>query len=312
MKIKDVDIVITRGDITASDAEAIVNAANNHFYMGGGVAGAIKRRGGRVIEEEAVKQGPVKVGEAVLTSAGSLKSKYVIHAATMEMDFKTNEEIVRKAVYSSLKLAQNHGISSIAFCALGCGVGKFSYNTASKIMAQEIFRYIRETENTSLKRIEFVLYSEKAYEIFDKNIEGYLNYMMHKLILGPYLTVDGIVEYEGGIIMVERSNPPLGWALPGGFVDCGESVENAVAREIREETGLTLKNISLFKVCSDPSRDPRFHTVSVVFTGCGGGRLKAGDDAKAAGVFTTDNLPDKIAFDHRTIIKEYFKTKAAL
>ena len=309
MKIKDVEIVITQGSIIVSSAEAIVNAANNHFYMGGGVAGAIKKKGGKIIEQEAVRQGPVKMGEAVLTSAGCLKAKYVIHAVTMDMSFKTNEEIIRKAAYNSLKLAQDHNIFSIAFCALGCGVGKFSYNAASKIMAQEVFRYACQVKNPSLKRIEFVLFSQGSYDIFKKNVIEYLDYMMHKLILGPYVTVDGVVKYKDSIVLIKRRNPPSGWALPGGFVDYGESVESAVVREIKEETNLDFKNISLFKVCSDPSRDPRFHTVSIVFIGWGKGELCAADDAEGAGIFTRDNLPDKIAFDHRTVIEEYFKTK---
>jgi O-acetyl-ADP-ribose deacetylase (regulator of RNase III)/ADP-ribose pyrophosphatase YjhB (NUDIX family) len=309
MKIKNTEVIVAKGDITEIDAEAIVNAANTHFYMGGGVAGVIKKKGGKTVEEEALKQGPVKVGEAVLTSAGSLKAKYVIHAATMELDFKTDEEIIRKATYNSLMLAQKNKIQSLAFCALGCGVGGFSYEAASKVMAQEVFRYFKETDLPTLKKIIFVLYSEDAFEIFQKNVETYLEYMIKKISSGPFLTVDGIVEYEGGIVMIERSNPPLGWALPGGFVDYGESTEEAVAREIKEETGLDLLDFKQFKVYSDPNRDPRFHTVSVVFIGKGSGELEAASDAKKAGVFKLSSLPSKIAFDHKTIINDYLKSK---
>ena len=316
MKLGKIEVVVIKGDITQSDTEAIVNAANNKFLMGGGVAGAIKKAGGKVIEDEALKQGPVEVGEAILTSAGRLKAKYVIHAATMKMDFKTDEEIIRKATYSSLLCCRKNKITSVAFCALGCGVGRFSFEAASKIMAQEVFRYIRQVEEPALKKIVFVLYSDEAFRVFEKNIISYLEYISKKISAGPFLTVDGIIEYEGGVVMIERSNPPLGWALPGGFVDYGESVEEAVVREIKEETNLDFINFKQFKVCSKGDRDPRFHTVSIVFAGEGKGNLKADSDAKAAKVFKPDSLPlkgrlclpEKIAFDHRKIIEEYIKT----
>ena len=309
MRIKETEIIITKGDITQSSTEAIVNAANNKFLMGGGVAGAIKRKGGQIIEDEAVAKGPAEVGEAVLTSAGSLPTKYVIHAATMAMDFKTDEEIIRKATYSSLLCAQENNISSVSFCALGCGVGRFSYEWASKVMAQEVFRYLRDTKNPSLRKIVFVLNSDEPYKIFEKNVIDYLTYISSKINEGPFITVDGIIEYKGGIVLIERSNPPLGWALPGGFVDYGESVEAAVVREVKEETNLDFINYKQFKVCSDPDRDPRFHTVSVVFIGQGKGELKADSDAKDAKVYKLDPLPERIAFDHREVIQEYSKSK---
>jgi len=305
MKLKNTEVLIIKGDITECDVQAIVNAANNKFLMGGGVAGAIKRKGGQIIEDQAVKQGPVEVGGAVLTSAGSLKSKYVIHAATMAMDFKTDSEIIRKATYNSLLFAQKHKISSLAFCALGCGVGGFSTETAAKIMAQEVFRYIREIKDASLKKIVFVLFSDDAFKAFSKNVGTYLEYMEKKISEGPFITVDGIIEYEDGIVMIERSNPPFGWALPGGFVDYGESIEHAVVREVKEETGLDFSDIRQFKTYSEPGRDPRFHTVSVVFTGKGKGKLQADSDAKGAAVVKLDKLPKDIAFDHRAIIEDY-------
>ncbi|MCK9615686.1 MAG: macro domain-containing protein [Candidatus Omnitrophica bacterium] len=307
MKIKNTEIIITKGDITESNVEAIVNAANNKFYMGGGVAGAIKKKGGSLIEEEAIKQGPVEVGEAVITQAGALKAKYVIHAATMKMDFKTDEGIIRKATYNTLKLAQEKKISSIAFCALGCGVGGFSYEAASKIMAQEVFRYLQAAAQPTLKKIEFVLFSEEAVKIFQKNIEDYLKHITGKLREGPFLTVDGIVELDNGIVMIERINPPSGWALPGGFVDYGETVEAAVKREVKEETNLDFSDFKLLGVYSDPKRDARFHTVSTVFYGKGKGKLKAASDAKNVKIYTVDSLPEKIAFDHRQIIEDYKK-----
>ncbi|MBU2473988.1 MAG: macro domain-containing protein [Candidatus Omnitrophica bacterium] len=312
MKINGMEVVVIQGDITEVTTEAIVNAANNRFLMGGGVAGIIKKKGGKIIEEEAVKQGPLRVGESVITSAGKLKAKYVIHSATMAMDFKTDEEIIRKATYSALLCAQANKIESIAFCALGCGVGGFSYEAVSKIMAQEIFRYMQEVKEKTLKKISFVLNAKKPFDIFNKNVVDYLNYMSKKMSQGPFLTVDGIVQYQGGVVMIERSNPPLGWALPGGFVDYGESVEEAIIREIKEETSLDFIDIRQFKVYSKSNRDPRFHTVSVVFTGKGQGRLKAQSDAKGAKVFKPGDLPGKIAFDHKKVIEDYSQSKNKL
>ena len=122
----------------------------------------------------------------------------------------------------------------------------------------------------------------------------------------PLLTVDIIIQYKGGIVLIERKNPPPGWALPGGFVDVGESVENAVIREAKEETSLDVTLIEQFHVYSRPDRDPRFHTVSVVFIGKGEGVLKGMDDARKAEIFAESTLPGAIAFDHREIILDYF------
>jgi len=109
-----------------------------------------------------------------------------------------------------------------------------------------------------------------------------------------------------GIILIKRKNPPDGWALPGGFVDYGETLENAAAREAGEETGLDIKLIRQFHSYSDPVRDPRQHTISTVFIAEAMGKAEAGDDASEIGIFKKDNLPDKIAFDHREILNDYF------
>lgn len=125
----------------------------------------------------------------------------------------------------------------------------------------------------------------------------------------PVPTVDIIIEVEGGIVLIERKNPPHGWAIPGGFVDYGETVEAAAVREAKEETGLDVHLKKLFGVYSDPSRDPRHHTISTVFVASATGLPVADDDAAAAGVFTQDTLPDDIVFDHREILADYFKTR---
>jgi len=122
----------------------------------------------------------------------------------------------------------------------------------------------------------------------------------------PVPTVDLIIEYNEGIILIERKNPPNGWALPGGFVDYGETLESAARREAKEETGLDVELVRQFHAYSDPGRDPRHHTITIVFVAHAKGRPKAGDDAKEIGIFTENTLPDKIAFDHRVILADYF------
>ncbi len=122
----------------------------------------------------------------------------------------------------------------------------------------------------------------------------------------PLLTVDIITRYRKGIVLIERKNPPYGWALPGGFVEVGESLEDAAIREAKEETSLDIKLIEQFHAYSDPHRDPRFHTTSVVFLADGNGIVRGKDDAKRAGVFSEETLPPDVVFDHRQIITDYF------
>lgn len=127
--------------------------------------------------------------------------------------------------------------------------------------------------------------------------------MHHK---NPLPTVDIIIEIENGIILIKRKNPPFGWAIPGGFIEYGESAESAAVREAKEETNLDIFDLNQFYVYSDPKRDPRFHTISIVFTAKGRGTPKAKDDAIEIGIFNKDNLPEEIAFDHRQILNDYF------
>jgi len=122
----------------------------------------------------------------------------------------------------------------------------------------------------------------------------------------PLPTVDIIIENNKGILLIKRKNPPGGWALPGGFVDYGESLESAAEREAKEETGLDIELTRQFHTYSDPKRDPRHHTITTVFIAKSAGKAVAGDDAKEVGVFGRDALPEQIAFDHRDIIQDYF------
>jgi len=124
----------------------------------------------------------------------------------------------------------------------------------------------------------------------------------------PIPTVDIIIEIKSkGIILIKRKNPPYGWAIPGGFVDYGESLEEAALREAKEETNLDIKLIRQFHTYSDPKRDPRHHSISTVYIAKGEGEPKAKDDALEIRIFDESNLPDEIAFDHRSILYDYFK-----
>jgi ADP-ribose pyrophosphatase YjhB (NUDIX family) len=126
----------------------------------------------------------------------------------------------------------------------------------------------------------------------------------------PIPTVDIIIEGESnGVILIKRKNPPYGWALPGGFVDYGESLEEAAKREAKEETSLDLELIRQFHTYSDPGRDPRHHTITTVYIAKGKGIAHAKDDALEIGIFTLSTLPTEIAFDHHSILKDYFRQK---
>ena len=125
----------------------------------------------------------------------------------------------------------------------------------------------------------------------------------------PVPTVDIIIEIAGKIVLIKRRNPPFGWAIPGGFIDYGESAEDAARREAKEETGLDIVNLRQFHTYSNPDRDPRHHTISVVFVAQAKGKPKACDDATDVGLFDQDTLPSELAFDHCQILDDYYSNK---
>lgn len=126
----------------------------------------------------------------------------------------------------------------------------------------------------------------------------------------PIPTADVIIEIDAeGIVLIKRKNPPYGWALPGGFVDYGETLEEAAVREAKEETDLDVRLIEQFHTYSDPRRDPRHHSISTVYIAKANGIPHANDDAVEIGIFNEPNLPDGIAFDHRSILMDYFKSR---
>ena len=164
-----INIEVYKGDIARLELDALVNAANNRLWMGGGVAGALKRAGGKEIEDEAVKKGSIPVGEAIITGAGKLKAKYIIHAAVMAQDLKTDAEKIRQATKNSLLRADELSIKSIAFPALGTGVGGFPLDECARIMISEVRQH--STRKTGLKRVVFALYDEPAYQTFKQELD---------------------------------------------------------------------------------------------------------------------------------------------
>ena len=166
----NVQIEAIVGDITQVDTDAIVNAANTGLWMGSGVAGAIKSAGGQEIEREAVAKGPIQLGGAVATSAGTLPHKRVIHAAAMGYQggsmIPATADSVRKATESVLRVAGEEGLTSVAFPALGTGVGGFSIQECAEVMAGAVQHYVSDNPDSGITRVVFVLRDEEARRAF--------------------------------------------------------------------------------------------------------------------------------------------------
>ena len=159
--LSSLTLEIADDDIASQTTDAVVNAANNHFWMGAGVAGAIKARGGDEIEREAMAQGPVERGECVITSGGRLAARHVIHAAVMGQDLQTSAQLIERATCNSLALADAHRLESIAFPAFGTGVGGFPLDECARLM----IGVFREYPAGSLRLVRLVLFGKSAYDI---------------------------------------------------------------------------------------------------------------------------------------------------
>ena len=170
LRLGPASISIERGDITDWEVDAIVNAANSTLAMGSGVAGAIKRKGGVIIEEEAVGQGPVEVGEAVLTTGGNLAATHIIHGAVMGTDLKTDGETIAKTTRSVLALADKHRLTSIALPALGTGVGHIPPPVSAEAMLKEVVAHLKRGQS-SLRRVVFVLSLDEVYRAFSEALK---------------------------------------------------------------------------------------------------------------------------------------------
>ena len=160
------ELEVLEGDITALEVDAIANAANNRLWMGGGVAGAIKRAGGEEIEREAIQQGPIEVGEAVATGAGRLPARWVVHGAVMGQDLETNADLVRRTTESCLRVADELDAETLALPAFGTGVGGFPVAACARIMVDAA----RAFEPSSLRRVVFAVFGSEAKAAFERSL----------------------------------------------------------------------------------------------------------------------------------------------
>jgi O-acetyl-ADP-ribose deacetylase (regulator of RNase III) len=162
MKLEVVD-----GDISALEVDAVANAANDHLWMGAGVAGALKRAGGEEIEREAMAKGPIPVGEAVATGAGRLPARWVVHGAVMGQDLRTNADLVERTTQSVLRVADDLGAESLALPAFGTGVGGFPLDECARLMVKAV----REHEPRTLNRVVFAVFGAEAKRAFDQALD---------------------------------------------------------------------------------------------------------------------------------------------
>jgi O-acetyl-ADP-ribose deacetylase (regulator of RNase III) len=160
------EIEVREADVTKLDVDAVANAANTELIHGGGVAGAIVRAGGRVIQDESDRKAPIGLGEAVETGAGELPSRWVIHAATMDLGGPTSAEIIRSATASTLRKADELGAKSLALVAFGTGVGGFPLEEAAAIEVEEVRRHLES--GSTLERIVFAVFGPEAREAFER------------------------------------------------------------------------------------------------------------------------------------------------
>jgi len=250
----------------------------------------------------------VKSTEFIILKRDIQKSAKDPNFISVQIKGELDEFFVREAFRAIFTKALKSKRSKLIFPPAGIAEG-FPTMGVAKIVSQEILRFCRAYPG-ALKEMTLIIEDRKMFDLFEKQVYGYLRHVQEDLGCGPYCTVDMIIEYRGGIVVIERTNPPYGFALPGGFVDNGETLEQAAVRETKEETNLELENLQQFHTYSDPARDPRFQTISTVFTAKGKGILKSGDDAKGAQVIPAKEILDHdFAFDHKDIILDYLKTK---
>lgn len=169
-KVGNATVSIERGDITDREVDAVVNPASSALTMTTGVAAAIKRKGGLIIEEEATRQGPIEVGEAVLTPGGNLIATHVIHAAVMGADLKTDADTVRRATRAVLSVADKHRLTSLALPALGTGIGHVAPGAAADAMLEAVIEHLK-LGKSSLRRVLFVLYQDEAHRAFTETLK---------------------------------------------------------------------------------------------------------------------------------------------
>src|SRR5262249_38754276 len=165
-RVGPADIYLERGDITEYEVDAIVNAANSELSMSTGVSSTIKRKGGTIVEEDAMRQGPVEGGEAVVTTAGNLPASYVIHAAVMGPDMRSSADLVRHATRNALRRAEELRLHTLAFPAFGTGMGRVEPKDAAEAMIGALRSHFSEVSDSSVRRIPLVFFQDDAYQAF--------------------------------------------------------------------------------------------------------------------------------------------------
>lgn len=225
------------------------------------------------------------------------------------VDLVKAQDPVRERVREILTKAAKREETVFEMSGLDNRYPDFPIGGVSRIVAQEV-RRILKTGESGLQHITINVDGEANLQEFQDTFEGYIKHLEIDLGREPYHTVDLIIERPDGLVVIERSNPPYGWALPGGFIDPGEDAPTAARREAKEETNLDLEELREFKVYNQPGRDPRFETSTTVFIGKGVGDAQSGDDAQALKILPFhDVLGADFAFDHGRIVSDYIATE---
>jgi ADP-ribose pyrophosphatase YjhB (NUDIX family) len=215
----------------------------------------------------------------------------------------------RQRVRTMFERAHQRGINEFELSGVDNRYPDIPIVGAAKITAQETLRAVKKSGHP-FKTITIQVPGDHTRALFQKTLEGYIHHIENDLGEEPYYTVDLIIEMPQGIVLIERSNPPYGWALPGGFIDPGEEPKEAAVREAKEETNLEVVQVRSFAVYGQPGRDPRFRTISTVFIATGAGEAQFGDDAKGLKIIPYPQLLNgHYAFDHHQIIKDYLAQK---
>jgi len=245
-------------------------------------------------------------GEKKIKPFNSTIGETIFNHSNTRFSNKNIENVIKIAVRNLLHQATKLSRTSVTLPVFYYNQGKMSIRDSFNIMLEEIISAVGYNEYP--KHVILAL-PEKPKNLFatcEKIATEMLGCLAKKTFKNPYPASDIIITKNNGIVLIHRKNFPFGWAIPGGFIDYGESAETAAIREAKEETGLDVRNLKLFGVFSKPGRDPRFHTISIVFTADGKGKIKAGDDACKAKIFYKNALPEDIAFDHKKILAQFF------
>lgn len=305
MRVNNTEIIIKKGMSLDQDADAIVLSLSKNCQLAARDVEFLGEDVSKSLLEVFLKNAAISPEKAIYLISDYFKAKSVIAVVCDFFDISDPEDYLRRCYEKIFHRVKQQKIKTIVFPALGVHQELLPMRGVAKIMAQEVLRFVRN-DGRDLESLIICIDDDENFECFNQTIMGYLNHIENNLGKGPYVTVDVIIEMWNGLILIERSNPPYGWALPGGFVDVGESCETAAIREVKEETHLKLDQLKQFHVYSDAKRDPRFHSASVVFTAQGKGSPLAGDDAKAIKTVAYEELLEqKYAFDHFDIIKDY-------